>query len=56
MMNIDDGEEFTFSADSPVDPEGYAVSEEERAGEGEAAGRPGSERREQGNSKRRRRS
>jgi ferritin-like protein len=41
MMETDDGEEFTFSADSPVDREGYVVSEEERTEEGEAtAGRP----------------
>jgi ferritin-like protein len=35
MPEVMDGEEFTFSADSPVDHEGYAVSEEERAREEE---------------------
>jgi ferritin-like protein len=32
--DVPDGEDFTFSADSPVDREGYAVSEEERTKEG----------------------
>jgi Rubrerythrin len=31
MPEVTEGEEFTFAADSPVDREGYAVSEEERA-------------------------
>jgi hypothetical protein len=56
MPDVGDGEEFTFSADSPVDREGYAVSEEERAEAGEAGKRrPGSARSEKGNPKRRER-
>ena len=36
MPDVTDGEEFTFAADSPVDREGYAVSEEERAEGGDS--------------------
>jgi hypothetical protein len=39
MPEVMDGEEYTFSADSPMDREGYAVSEEERTGEGEPGAR-----------------
>jgi ferritin-like protein len=35
-----EGDEYTFSEDSPVDREGYAVSEEERSESGEPGGRP----------------
>jgi ferritin-like protein len=56
MPDVAEGADFTFSADSPVDREGYAVSEEERTEQGEAGkSRPGSVRSEKGNSKRRRR-
>jgi hypothetical protein len=41
MPEVADGEEFTFAADSPVDREGYAVSEEERVEGGDSgADRP----------------
>ena len=36
MPEVMEGEEFTFAADSPVDREGYAVSEEERAEGGDS--------------------
>jgi ferritin-like protein len=48
MPGVTDGEEFTFSADSPVDREGYIVSEEERTEGGES----GSERPRTGRSAR----
>jgi Ferritin-like domain len=36
MPEVTEGEDFTFAADSPVDREGYAVSEEERAEAGDS--------------------
>lgn len=49
------GEEFTFSADSPVDAEGYAVSEEERGPGAETGERRGSGTTGKGRPSRRRR-
>lgn len=49
------GEDFTFASDSPVDAEGYVVSEEERGTGGETGERRGSGTTGKGRSSRRRR-
>jgi rubrerythrin len=48
-----DADEFTFAEDSPVDREGYVVSEEDRAETREAAGSPQAGKSGKGRSKRR---
>ena len=48
-----DADEFTFAEDSPVDREGYVVSDEDRAETREAAGGPQAGKSSKSRSKRR---